>query len=62
MEKKATAFLLDEETIPVIAKLSGIEEEVLKEWFFHDQSWNLQTKVIVVEITEDNPNEKDAHE
>jgi hypothetical protein len=62
MGKKATAFLLDEETIPEIAKLSGIEEEVLKGWFLHDQSWSLQTKVIVVEIAEDNPDEKESDE
>ena len=53
MGKEATAYFLDDVTIPVISEKTGIEEEVLRDWLGFDLTRSLQTKVIVVEITQD---------
>ena len=53
MKKEATAYLLEEETIPVIAKQADIEEKVLQEWLAHDRAFGLHTKVIVVMVTKE---------
>lgn len=53
MRKKGVAYILDAVTIPVIAAQTEIEEGVLESWLVYDQSFGLQSKVIVVEIYPD---------
>lgn len=53
MRKMATAYLLEEGTIPAIVEQTGIEEEVLRGWLIYDQNSGLLSKVIVVEIIQD---------
>jgi len=53
MKKEATAYLLEEETIPAIAKQADMEEVVLHDWLANDKAFGFRTKVIVVEIVPD---------